>query len=313
MLISIIIPCYNVEEYIEECIESVLKQTYKNIEIICVDNNSTDQTFLKLKNLQKRYPQIIVLEEKKQGAPSARNTGLAVARGEWVQFLDSDDILLPGKIDAQVSLIKIKKNAGYIVSGFKRQRLNGKVDTIIKLNEDAYIASFICESGNTCSNLWNRDHLLQIGGWDERLKCSQETDLMMRLVLNGSECIYDKTVNTLIRERAGQISKSNPSLRWGQFIDLRAKYIEQLAAQNPQLYRAKYQTLINYIFSSILVLSKYDKAASIKYYFSLPAGKWRPTGDFGVSKMKAWFIKALGLKLFFLLDSFRMKIVRLFG
>ena len=101
-LVSVVIPCYNVETYIEECLESVLKQTYSEIEIICIENNSEDRTLEKLIQFKDRFPdKIIVDHETKKGAAAARNKGLSLVRGNWIQFLDADDLLMPNKIEHQ--------------------------------------------------------------------------------------------------------------------------------------------------------------------------------------------------------------------
>src|SRR5258706_12439179 len=102
-MISIIIPCYNSEKYLARAIESVLKQTYINYEIIVVDNNSLDNTINSIHDHIKRYPNLIrILHEYKKGAPAARNKGLYEAKGDWVRFLDSDDELLPTKLEHQM-------------------------------------------------------------------------------------------------------------------------------------------------------------------------------------------------------------------
>ncbi|WP_234408798.1 glycosyltransferase family 2 protein [Marinilabilia salmonicolor] len=75
MFISIIIPAYNVSPYIEECIHPAFAQTYPHIEVICIDNNSTDDTWQKLEQLKQQYPQLIIDKELKPGAPAARNKG----------------------------------------------------------------------------------------------------------------------------------------------------------------------------------------------------------------------------------------------
>ncbi len=108
MLVSVVIPCYNVEDYIEECIHSAFAQTHKPIEVICIDNNSTDNTWQKLKQLQEKYPSLLIDKELKPGAPAARNKGLALSKGEWIQFLDADDLLLPEKIEHQAKLLQNK-------------------------------------------------------------------------------------------------------------------------------------------------------------------------------------------------------------
>lgn len=93
-LISVIIPCYNLEAYIEKCIESLENQTYKNMEIICVDDCSKDNTYELLKKLEKQYDNIVVLQnDKNGGAAYARNNALKVAKGEYIGFVDADDYI----------------------------------------------------------------------------------------------------------------------------------------------------------------------------------------------------------------------------
>ena len=89
--ISVIIPVYNVEKYLEHCVESVMKQTYKNIEVILVNDGSTDGSLAVAEKLQKKYPQIIIVDKENGGLSSARNAGLENASGEYVSFVDSDD------------------------------------------------------------------------------------------------------------------------------------------------------------------------------------------------------------------------------
>lgn len=93
-LISIIIPCYNIENYIEKCIESIENQTYKDIEIIAVDDCSKDGTIVKLKELQERYSNLQVYQnDKNRGAAYSRNFAMKKAKGEYIGFVDSDDYI----------------------------------------------------------------------------------------------------------------------------------------------------------------------------------------------------------------------------
>ena len=94
-LITVIVPCYNIENYIEKCIESIENQTYKNIEIIAVDDCSTDSTYEKLKNLQNKYKNLLVYKNKNNsGAAFSRNYALKKAKGEFIGFVDSDDYIV---------------------------------------------------------------------------------------------------------------------------------------------------------------------------------------------------------------------------
>src|SRR5436190_23584848 len=102
-MVSVIIPCYNCEKYITRAIESVLLQTHVNYEIIVVNNNSTDNTVNILNTYVSRHPHLIRLfHEYKKGAPAARNKGLYEANGEWIQYLDADDELMPDKLERQL-------------------------------------------------------------------------------------------------------------------------------------------------------------------------------------------------------------------
>lgn len=114
-LVSVVIPLYNTEKYIEETMQSILDQTYKNIEIVIVDDGSKDQSPSIVKNLAEKYPgQVKYVHQKNQGVSVARNTGIENASGEYVAFLDSDDLWHPTKIEKQVeSMHKNNMDACY--------------------------------------------------------------------------------------------------------------------------------------------------------------------------------------------------------
>lgn len=92
-LISVIIPVYNVEEYISECIESVIAQSYNNLEIILVNDGSTDSSGESCDRYAAKDSRIRVIHKENGGQSSARNAGLEVASGEWIVFVDSDDVV----------------------------------------------------------------------------------------------------------------------------------------------------------------------------------------------------------------------------
>lgn len=89
--VSVIIPAYNVEKYIEKCIDSVINQTYKNLEILVIDDGSKDETGKILDKIKSRDQRIRVVHKKNGGVSSARNTGLDIATGDYIAFLDADD------------------------------------------------------------------------------------------------------------------------------------------------------------------------------------------------------------------------------
>jgi glycosyltransferase involved in cell wall biosynthesis len=107
-LVSVIIPAYNAASFIEECINSVINQTYKNIEIIVVNDGSIDDTETILKSYTDKRLRII--NQKNKGCSAAKNKGLEFARGVFVQYLDADDILSEDKIEIQVKALKENNN-----------------------------------------------------------------------------------------------------------------------------------------------------------------------------------------------------------
>ena len=116
---SLIIPVYNVEKFIETTITSVLNQTYKNVEYILIDDCSPDNSAEIIQRLAKEYPNIRYHKlEKNSGAGFARNTGIKLAEGQYIAFLDSDDCWKPEKLEKQIALSK-EKNAELVFTAIE--------------------------------------------------------------------------------------------------------------------------------------------------------------------------------------------------
>lgn len=105
-LISVIVPVYNVEKYIEDCIKSILEQTYKNLEIILVDDESSDASGKICEEYSKIDNRIKVIHQKNGGAASARNAGLKIATGQYIAFVDSDDTINEKMCEELYNLLK---------------------------------------------------------------------------------------------------------------------------------------------------------------------------------------------------------------
>jgi len=101
-LISVVIPCYNARAYVAAAIRSVLAQDWPDLEIVLVDDGSSDQS---AELIRENFPGIRLVQQANAGVAAARNNGIAQARGEWIAFLDADDIWLPGKLRAQMALL----------------------------------------------------------------------------------------------------------------------------------------------------------------------------------------------------------------
>lgn len=123
--VSIIVPVYNVEKFIDNCIQSLINQTYQNIEIILLNDGSKDNSLEKIKEWEKKYPKKIKCESHKNiGVGMTRNKGIDLATGEYLTFVDSDDYLDNDFIETLVNNID---DCDIIVSGYKRVTEDGKI------------------------------------------------------------------------------------------------------------------------------------------------------------------------------------------
>ena len=135
MLVSIIIPVYNVEAYLEECVNSVLHQSYKNLEIILVDDGSTDKSSQLCDSFCKTDSRIRVIHKSNGGVSSARNIGVDDATGDFVFFLDSDDKIFPNCMETLVSLARRYEGVDIVQGNVQIQ--DGTKPPYICVNEDS--------------------------------------------------------------------------------------------------------------------------------------------------------------------------------
>lgn len=123
--VSIIVPVYNVEQWLDECIESIINQTYKNLEIILVDDGSKDNSGVICDKWKLKDDRIIVIHKKNGGLSSSRNAGLDIFTGEYVTFCDSDDYIEKETIESMLNTLKEKKVD--IVWCAMNKIINGKI------------------------------------------------------------------------------------------------------------------------------------------------------------------------------------------
>ena len=270
--VSVIVPCFNVEAYVEECLDSVYAQTVEGLEVIVVDNNSTDNTLSILKRYKAdKSNDLVILDQKKRGGSATRNRGLSFAKGEWIQFLDADDLLLPKKIEHQLNLIRKAKKQPSFVAGACIKRPIQYEDKKVRVSlNSAFIACFMKELGNTCSNLWNKYQIDLIEGWNEDLKSSQETDLMFRMLKKNEFVLVDNEPLTIIRERvSGQISDDSIENRI-RYLELRLEMLDFFKKNKPEIYKKEWYHLYRVLYNWIRVISRTDSEKAAFYYQYIP-------------------------------------------
>lgn len=168
MLISIIIPVYNVSLFLEKCLNSVINQTFKNLQIILVDDGSTDNSGIICDNYSKKDSRIEVIHQKNKGLSEARNTGLSLARGEYITFVDSDDYI---ELDTYSTIFKAiieNKNPDLIFFRARTVNVKGKIigiggkeptGKILKVDKEFSEKRIIGELDN---GVWNKVYRAEI-------------------------------------------------------------------------------------------------------------------------------------------------------
>lgn len=294
--ISVIIPCHNVEDYIEEAIASVMSQTYMDFELILVDNNSTDGTLRIIERAAINSSRIRVLQEHGQGAPRARNLGLSVARGTWIQFLDADDLMLPDKLERQIKLVK--DDTPLLVGTPKYLRLDG-TSYITKPWEDPFLGVFEgLRQGNTCCNLWNKKYLKLVDGWEEDRAFQQDYDLIFRILKENDQPEYDFEVSTIIRERSkGQITKRDPKGIRITLLELRLEMMRWLKRNRPGLYEFDQFFYQQTFYRFIRYLAELDLDLAESYMKYLPKDfKPRYSKELYIPFWNAMMVQLVGFK-----------------
>lgn len=187
--VSIIIPTYNYGIFIGDAIDSVLNQTFNDYEIIVVDDGSTDNTS---DIINKYNDKISYLSKSNDGPASARNLGIKNSSGDYICFLDADDVFLPNKLEIQVELLDtiLNKNIGLLYSDFlvtdKYMNLILKYYGCKKFSSHNNAVKYLLQSNyiNTSTVMIVKDYLLEVGLFNERYKYLEDYDLWLRLGMN---------------------------------------------------------------------------------------------------------------------------------
>ncbi len=200
-LVSVIIPTYNRADFIVETLDSIFGQTYRPIEVFVVDDGSTDYTREVVEEWRQKHAEdtgfeLSYLLQKHSGAPTARNLGLIESRGEFIQFIDSDDLLAPSKIGNQIQVLSTCENKTAIYGRWRYFIDSNSSITVYKkartqTDEYCVLKNWIAGHWTAPSHsiLWKRNDIVQLGPWDESLAANQDEDFSMRFLLRGGKLV----------------------------------------------------------------------------------------------------------------------------
>lgn len=207
-LVSIIIPCYNGEQFVAEAIESALGQTYPHKEVIVIDDGSIDGSLDIIESFGNR---IRWETGRNRGACAARNSGLQLAKGEFIQFLDADDLLHRNKLEVQ--LPQAAQMFPHVVFCRWDSELfagaNGHLHCFGPSYEDSVVMA-LDRVISTPAGLYPSELIRELGGWRDELTSAQDYDFNIRLACHGIEFIEIPDCLLTVRRRPGSVSSDMP-------------------------------------------------------------------------------------------------------
>ena len=262
MEVSVVIPCHNVEDLLPKAVRSVLDQQHAVAELVLVDDGSTDGTWAVIEELsQEAGPVVRSVRQAQQGASAARNAGLRLCSGEWVQFLDADDVLYPPEIREQLLLADA---SDLVVGDYEKVMPDGLLLTVEALYDRPWMALIKTRLGTTSANLWRRVAVEAAGGWDEDLASSQDYELLFRMLRKGARVAWDRQVATRVLKRvSGSISRTDERANWERYVALRKAMKDHLLAQDPSAYAEEVAAIDQYLFMALRILATYDLDAAV--------------------------------------------------
>jgi len=290
MLVSILIPCYNSAPFIAETLDSVLAQTYTNWECIVVDDHSTDNSVEIINGYCKKYPDKIKLyTNPRKGACAARNVAFEKSSGDYIQYLDADDLLSENKIEEQIKFFEHGDND--IILNCQWGRFCENKESVIwekrSIDKDYddpidwLIDSWTSRRMNP-PNSWlsPRKLIEKTGKWDEDLQINQDGDFFFRVLCNAKKIKYVNTSRAYYRNPA----KKNVSMQRSRSVMISMLYsfkcYEKILVKydNPDIRKALATNYLAFICLNYELYPDLVQEAE-KYFYNLGFTKmWTPFG-----------------------------------
>ncbi|MBQ5951108.1 MAG: glycosyltransferase [Lachnospiraceae bacterium] len=263
--ISVIVPVYNVERYVERCLESLVSQTYRNLEILVIDDGSTDQSGSLCDAYAAKDPRIRVFHQANGGAAAAKNTGLDRASGEYLAFVDSDDWVEPDAFAYMVGELE-KSGADIVQCSFRDVYADRTVDHICRaagrdMDQIAFLERFTEDW--TCSLLWDKLYRRELfdGIRFETGHVVDDEYFTYQGVMNAKKvACRDRVVYNYRKRRSGAMGTPEHRMRIvSDRLDHLGKRLDRIEARYPQLsgaFRREFLFIMNWMSQDPCVTEK---------------------------------------------------------
>lgn len=242
-VISVIVPVYNVAAYLPECLESILSQDYERLDVILVDDGSTDASGTICDDFSRRDSRVRVIHQKNGGAAAAKNAGLRAAEGEYLCFADSDDYLEPGAYAYMVELLK-EYEADIVRCAFRSVYRNRTEPHLTEqsrcvIDGKAFLTQFVTDW--SCGLLWNKlyKRALFDGVFFEEGHKIDDEYFTYQGVMNAARVVCDPRIVYNYRQRASSVMQSPTAKAQIAIdrVDFLAKRREKVVRRFPELRR----------------------------------------------------------------------------
>lgn len=247
--VSVIVPAYNVSQYIKETLISLEQQTFSDFEALIVDDGSTDNTAAIVRQICQQDSRFQLLQKSNGGLSSARNHGIRHARGEYIALLDGDDIYHKDKLATHIARLYSQSDVGVVYSASQTIRDDGK-PTFITLSgkpvHSDYQIALLCKNfvGHGSNAVFRRCLIDEVGDFNENLRSWEDVDLWLRIAATQKWRFYlEKRILCYYRVRPSGLSFNIVQMRnSGELV------IEDAVARSPQLIKPILPTVYAYMY-----------------------------------------------------------------
>ena len=238
-LITVLVPVYNGDKYLQESLDSIARQTFRDFEVLLLDDGSTDKSPKIMRDFAENHDRVTIVRKSNTGLTDTLNTGLGHARGEWIVRLDQDDVSEPIRFEMQIGKIMQNKSLVLLGSNFQildqYSRKTRKINLPTKHNELVRRLERLKGFFPHSSAIYHKDTALSIGGYDQSAKFNEDWDLWLRLSEVGqigsvAKCLVTIRKHSLqMTENSGPVSPQGEAFLSSTFHFLRINTHSALA------------------------------------------------------------------------------------
>lgn len=271
--ISVIIPAYNSEKFLEKCLNSLSKERYSNIEFILLNDGSTDKTDLICQDFVKKDPRIRYISKENTGVSNTRNRGLELSRGKYVAFLDSDDYLEEDIYTQMKNRIETEQTEACIIGLLKKSETGEVLYSVHPKENKEYIDTFLDNAtfGFACNKLYKREVILRNNiFFPEDISMSEDLVFNYRYFLSVDRVSVDKQLQYLYVEHSTSLSQNKKKyFERMKAIDRIKEFLDKSSSEGRKILRNLYEQSFITVNYYILECLKLDKDSYFEEYYSL--------------------------------------------